>query len=197
MVAVCWRDVGWIMGQTCPKLSVESCFSLQFSNLIDTWFWVSWAHSGGAEYRGKAVSKLLVHPGFVAGSARELRSVRGENGARVRDGNVVSLCTYPLCYASFLVQFSDLKSVFPPQVAHQTKPLISSSCHVYHHQQSRWCKVWWQKEAAFSYVPLLLFVKGRIRAAHPKLARKISTCWNSLQVCLAQLPQTWVWAVRR
>lgn len=48
---------------------------------------------------------------------------------------------------------------------------------VYHHQQSRWSKVWWQSEAAFSYVPVLLFVKGRTRATHPELYDSLYQNW--------------------
>lgn len=62
--------------------------------------------SGGAELR-LSLSKSSLCILVVSQSLPD----RGDSW----DGNAVSVCADPLCCASFLVQFSHLQSIFPPQ----------------------------------------------------------------------------------
>lgn len=100
---------------------------------------------------------------------------RGENAAG-SGTTVLGVCTDPLCYNSFLVQFRQLKSVFSPCVAHETNPRISFSCCGNCHQQSRCCKFRWQIDAGLSRVPVVS-VSGRTRATRPELCDSLHQNW--------------------
>lgn len=107
--------MGWIVGQTCQKLSVEVAFLCSF---------ITW-EIPGFEWAGfwrcriypclKAVCILVVSQSLPD---------RGESaaGMAMLQVSVLTLSAVP----QFLVQFSHLKSIFPPQVSQNSKPSFSS-----------------------------------------------------------------------